>query len=121
WGRAPGWQGDTRQQRADRAFAAQGLLQQQRGMQILCLFAFALLVVSAIGGYVSEREQFLIFLRIRLAAPAPRGLIFPLLGARYGAPWSRVLGLAFVAAMSVMIFSLAQYTGGQASVQNDRM
>jgi two-component system, LuxR family, sensor kinase FixL len=121
WVRATRWQEDTRQQRDDRAFAAQGLLQQQRGMQILCLFAFALLVVSAIGSYVSEREQFLILLRIRLAGAAALAIIFTLLGTRYGAPWSRVLGLAFVAAMSVMIFSLAQYTGGQASVQNDRM
>jgi hypothetical protein len=120
-GRVTQWRAATRQQRDDRAFAVQGLLQHQRGMQIFCVFAFALLVVSAVDSYFSEREQFEALLQIRLAGAAAVGIIFTLLRTRDGARWSQVLGLAFVVAMSVMIFRLAQYTGGQTSPQNDRM
>src|SRR4029453_894027 len=112
---------DSRPRRHDSAFRLEGLLRHRRGMQAFCVFAVALLVVSAVDSYVADPEHFFVLLRIRVACAAAAIVTLALLSRRDGVRGARWLTLAFIATAAYTMHALAVETGGQASPQYDRM
>lgn len=119
--RAASWLARVRQPQRDAEFTAEGLTRCRRGLQILCSFALALLMASAVDTWVADPERFAVLLEIRLLGIAALIVIFLLISSRVGERWPRALALVFLVAMSTTMHALAVETGGQASPQYDRM
>jgi signal transduction histidine kinase len=102
-------------------FEREGLERCRSGARFFCVFAIALLILSAIYSRLYEAEIFDSLLHIRVIALAAAVGIYWVLGTPRGARRPRQLAVALTLVIALNIVALAQWTGGQHSPQYDRL
>ncbi|MEO8603195.1 MAG: PAS domain S-box protein [bacterium] len=102
-------------------FAREGLERNRRAGLMLCGFAAALLIVSQLFSPYGDPGLSAELLRIRLATLCGLGLLAWAFTTSLGAQRPRELTVAALAMLSLCLHALAQSTGGQFSIQYDRL
>ena len=102
-------------------FQFEGLLRCNRGTQLFCWLAIALLGVSLVNSYVEEKDLFPVLLRIRVTSMCLLAGVILLLNSRFGRRRPRELALLFVLITGLTFHALALAAPAQAGVQYDRM
>lgn len=104
-----------------RLFEREGLEQCRNGARVFCAFCIAMLIVSGLYSWLYESEVFATLLLIRLSTVAAIAAAYGVLSSRYGARWAREIGVALILVTALNIFAIAHWTGGQTSLQYDRV